>query len=250
MGLLDDSMKARFRKAQEKKNAPEEKELNVEEFYRLRAKMLGVLIRDARMSASRTEEDCAQMMGVDMQTYLAWEYGDATPSMPQLEILAFYLGVPVSHFWGQNTLQEEYVDRHQTEAEYINLRTRMIALLLRQAREEAGLTVEQLAEEARLPLETVQWYESGETAIPMHELNVLARGVNKTMSYFMETSGAIGELLQTREEWKHFSELPEDVRAFAANPVNIGFIEIAIMLSKMPTDKLRQVGSSIVDITM
>ncbi len=252
MGLLDNDMKARLRQAQAQKNPSqaEDQELNVEEYYRLQAKMLGVLIRDARLSAARTEAECARIMGVDPSEYEAWEYGDTAPALPQLEILAFYLGVPVSHFWGQSTLKERYAEDNRAEEEYIHLRTRMVGILLRQAREGAGKTVEEVAEDAKLPIESIQAYESGEADIPMHELNVIARSVNKTMPYFIESSGTIGELLAIREEWKHFTELPEDIRAFAANPLNIGFIEIAVMLSQMPADKLRNVGRSIVDITM
>ena len=73
--------------------------------------------------------------------------------------------------------------------------------------------------------------------------------MKKNTSYFLETSGYIGEWLQMREEWKHFLELPDEKRQFAANPRNIGFIEIAIMFSKMPVEDLRQVGASILDIT-
>ena len=29
-----------------------------------------------------------------------------------------------------------------------------------------------------------------------------------------------------REKWKHFNTLPEELREFAANPQNIGFIEV------------------------
>jgi hypothetical protein len=83
----------------------------------------------------------------------------------------------------------------------------------------------------------------------MHELSVLAGHVKKNLSYFMESSGHIGEWLAVREEWKHFTSLPEDLRQFAAKPVNIGFIEIALMLSQMPTEKLRRVGESVLDIT-
>ncbi len=252
MGLLNDDMKARFRQAQAQQNPAqaEEKQLDVEEYYRLQAKMLGVLIRDARLSAARTEAECARIMGISQPEYEAWEFGDTAPSLPQLEILAFYLGVPVSHFWGQNTLRDEYAQDNRAEAEYINLRTRMVGILLRQAREDAGKSVDEVAEDAKLPVASIQAYESGEAAVPMHELNVLARSVNKTMPYFIESSGTIGELLAAREEWKHFAELPDDIRAFAANPLNIGFIEIAVMLSQMPADKLRNVGRSIVDITM
>ena len=110
MGLLDDSMKARFKKLgnQQSAAAQQSTELDLEEFFRLRAKMLGVLVRDARLNAARTEAECARIMGVALETYLSWEFGEVAPSLPQLEILAFYLGIPVSHFWGQNTLRDEY----------------------------------------------------------------------------------------------------------------------------------------------
>jgi hypothetical protein len=57
-------------------------------------------------------------------------------------------------------------------------------------------------------------------------------------------------LLTMREEWQHFSQLPEDIRKFAADPLNLGFLEIAIMFREMPTDKLRRVAESMLDITM
>lgn len=248
MGFEDFSN--RFKQAQSVPDK-EDDDLDIGAFYSLRARMLGVLVRDARLSASRTVEDSARIIGVPTETYQAWEYGTGeVPSLPQLELLAFYFGVPISHFWGDNTLQEEYGDERRSEAEYIKLRQRMVGALLQQAREEAELSIEAIAEDAGIPAEQIQRYENGEIPIPMHELQTLARSVKKTMSYFLESSGKIGELLATREEWKHFSELPDDIRAFAANPLNVGFIEIAIMLSQMPTDKLRRVGSSIVDITM
>jgi hypothetical protein len=86
--------------------------------------------------------------------------------------------------------------------------------------------------------------------MPMHELTVLANAAKKNLSYFLETSGHVGEWLAAREAWKHFTDLPEDVRQFAANPLNIGFIHIAKLLSEMPTERLRQVGESVLNITM
>jgi transcriptional regulator with XRE-family HTH domain len=242
---------ARFKKATEKKAAAnQEQEMDIGAFYAIRAKMLGVLVRDARLNAARTEEECARIMNVALEEYVAWEYGDLSPSLPQLEILAFYLGVPVSHFWGQNTLQDEYDESSRAELEYMQIRTRLIGALLQQARTQAGLSLEELADDAGIAPELLQQYELGEAAIPMHQLNVLASGVKQNMSYFIETSGSIGELLAMREAYQKFIELPEDIREFVSNPVNVGFIEIAIMFSQMPTDKLRSVGSSIVDITM
>lgn len=250
MDFKDASARFKSKKAQADGEAAAPKPHDHAESYRLRAKMIGVLLRDARMNAERSIEDCAYLLRVAPQDMQAWEFGDAVPSLPQLELLAYYLGVPVSHFWGTDTLEAK-VGRHvDIQLEYLALRNRMVGALLRQAREEAGISVEQLSEVSAISVERINTYELGEGALPMHELTVLASAVKKNLSYFLESSGHVGEWLTIREEWKHFTDLPEDVRQFAANPLNVGFIHIAQLLSEMPTEKLRQVGESVLNITM
>lgn len=243
---------SRFKKANKEQDAPgaQPKPIDFAESYRLRARMVGVLIRDARHSAHRTVEECAGLLRVSPQQIEAWEFGDSVPSLPQLELLANYLGVPVSHFWGMETISDSHTHRADAQTEYLALRDRMIGALLRQAREDSHLSLEQVSEASSIPAAQIERYELGETAPPIHELTVLANAVNRNVSYFLESSSYIGQLLATREMWKHFADLPDEVRQFAANPINIGFIEIAIMLSKMPTDQLRRVGESMLEITM
>lgn len=219
------------------------------ESYRIRARMIGVLIHDARLNAERSIDECADLLRVTPEEMQAWEYGDSTPSLPQIELLAFYLGVPVSHFWGTDTLEAKYGRHTDIQSEYVALRTRMIGALMRQAREELGLDLNAVSTDSAIPSDVLAQYEMGELPVPMHELNVLSSILKKNTSYFLESSGYVGEWLRMREEWKHFLELPDEMRRFAANPRNIGFIEIAIMFSKMPVEDLRQVGASILDIT-
>jgi transcriptional regulator with XRE-family HTH domain len=245
-----DNVSARFKAAREEEaTSADQKAFDHQESYRLRGKMIGVLLRDARAHAARSVEDCARLLRVDPGLVEAWEYGDEVPSLPQLELLAYYLDVPVSHFWGMETLAGTRRTRLDTHQEFINLRQRMIGALLRQARDEAGISDVELAEQTHLPIESIQQYELGEVPVPMHELSVLSGMLKKNVSYFLETSSQIGELLATRENWKHFNDLPEDLRQFAANPINIGFIEIALMFSQMPIDKLKRIATSMLDIT-
>ena len=242
---------SRFKSSKEQAGKPEPKPVDFEESYRIRAKMIGVLLRDARLSAGRSIEECARLLRVSSQQVEAWEYGDEVPSLPQLEVIAYYLDVPVSHFWGLDTLEGDQGEaRRDTQMEYMALRDRMIGVLLRQAREEANLSLEELSATSHIPVERIQQYEMGEAALPMHELSVLASGVRKNNSYFLENSSHIGQLLATREDWKHFADLPDDIRQFAADPLNLGFIEIAIMFKQMPTDKLRRIAESMLEITM
>lgn len=236
-------------KDQEAQN-PANRSYDYDESYLLRSKMLGVLILDARLNAARTTEDCARLLNVDVAQIEAWEYGDQVPSLPQLELLAYYLDVPVSHFWGQRTLDSDREQKASAQGEYMSLRHRMIGALLRQAREVSGKSVEDIANASHLPVETLHEYELGEVEIPMNHLTMLSNLVNRNMDYFLETSSYVGELLRIREEWNLFTNLDPEIRQFAANPLNIGFMKIAITFSRMSADQLRQAAEGMLEIAM
>lgn len=240
---------ARMRKQQETAAATAPLH-DIEESYRVRARMVGVLLRDARLHARRSLDECARVLSVESSLVETWEYGEATPTLPQLELLANYLDVPVSQFWSDSTLSGAQADRSAAQREYLALRDRMVGALLRQAREDAGLSQDALAERTGLTASEIEAYEFGDSPLPMHVLTVLASAVNKNVSYFLETSGTIGDLLALREAYRAFAEMPPELRAFVTNPLNAGFIEIARMFSQMPTDKLRKVGEAFLDITM
>jgi transcriptional regulator with XRE-family HTH domain len=220
------------------------------ESLRIRAKMVGVLLRDARVQAGRSLEDCARLLSATAEQIEHWELGEEAPSLPQLELLAYYLDVPVSHFWGTDTFEATHRDATSAQSEYLALRDRMIGALLRLAREQRGLSQAELAEHSGLPADLIDRYELGEATMPLHELSILAHGVDRNMSYFLEQGSHLGAWLAMREQWEQFSELPDEIRKFVSNPLNAGFIEIAIMLSQMPADRLRRVGESILGITM
>lgn len=194
----------------------------------------GVLLRDARVNASRSLEDVAGYLHIAAVEIEGWEWGESSPSLPQLELLAYFFDVPVSHFWGLKTLESERAK--PVSAQEGSSSARMIGALLRQSREEIKWSVEDLAARTAISVQELHDYEVGEAPIPMHELAVLANAVNKTMGYFLETASQIGDLLSMREKWKHFNTLPEELREFAANPQNIGFIEIALNFSQMNSE--------------
>ncbi len=242
---------ARMKQAQEAgQGAPTTAHADPAESFRVRARMVGVLLRDARVAAGRSLNDCGRLLHVPAAQVEQWELGDETPSLPQLELLAYYLDVPVSHFWGTTTREQSAHDFARVQHEYLALRDRMVGVLLRQARESAGLSADELSGRTGVPADLIGQYELGELSIPLHELTVLASALHKNLSHFLESSSQLGELLALREMWQHFASLPEDLRQFAANPINVGFLEIAYMLSQMPADRLRRIGESILNITM
>ena len=81
--------------------------MNAQSLMNLRTKKIAVLIVDARQAARRTPQECAAAVGIAPETYQAFESGQNAPSLPEIEALAFYLGVSLDHFWGKNSLSQK-----------------------------------------------------------------------------------------------------------------------------------------------
>ena len=240
---------ARLRKKKEEQIAALPKR-NFAEVYTLRMRILGVLIRDARLSSTLSDQTCADELNVSPETFQHWELGHESPTLPQLEILAYVMGVPVSHFWDTQTISAQQETRHVNADEYEQLRNRVVATLLRLARQEEKLSQAELAEACGLPLEKVVDYELGRTPIPFTELTSFASAVRVSLSYFIDDASRIGAWLNQQESFRLFSELPDELRDFVSQPSNRVFIELALKLSKIPVHELRDVGASILSITL
>lgn len=240
---------ARFKKHRGEFGATPER--NHEEIRLLRARILGVLIRDARLSYGSSAAEVAEKLRVPPQTVESWELGDGSPSLPQLEMLAFHLGIPISHFWSAKTFAAEDADAAPIPTEeYNQLRDRVIGVRIAVARQESGKTPEALATEAGMTADRLNAYEQGLAAVPFPELTSLAAALRHPVSYFLEGTGQVGRWLALQEEYARFSGLPDELRAFVAQPVNQPFIEIAMKLARMPLQDLRLVGEKILDITL
>ncbi len=228
---------------------PPEKPVDFKELYLLRARIVGVLIRDARLARGRTVEACAEALAIAPETLVAWELGEATPDLPQLEILANYLDVPVSHFWSTQTLTRDGKTGFFAQQEYVELRQRVIGLLLRKARTDAGLSLEDLAARSGLSAEQLNAYELGQQPIPLVELMTLASATNVSLRYFLDEASRIGRWLEQQEDFKRFSEMPDEMRAFLSNPVNASFVELAMWLRQLDVDELRGIGEMVLTLT-
>ena len=55
----------------------------------LRSKTLGVLIKDARLASRMSIKECAEAIGVSSGSFSSYESGKKSPSLPELEVLAF-----------------------------------------------------------------------------------------------------------------------------------------------------------------
>jgi transcriptional regulator with XRE-family HTH domain len=216
----------------------------------IRAKKLGLLIRDVRVKSGRSLEDCAQAMGLSTDELSAMESGDRPPTLPELEILAFYLEVPLEHFWSNEVLKIDGNDKSFDPGEIKQLRQSMIGALIRKARIEAVLSEDELAQKAGITPESLQSYEQGLVPVPLPELENLAQVLNGSITQFEDQESPVGTWFVGQRNMHEFLELPVELQDFIAKPVNRPYIELAVKLSELKVERLRALAEGLLEITL
>lgn len=216
----------------------------------IRTKKLGVLMRSARLTNCKSLEECAQAIGVSVSELEAYELGEQPPSLPELEMLAFYLEIPLDYFWGNDLFKGNGHQKALDPQQLRNLRQRMIGALIRKARTEAGSSVEELAEKVNIPAERLKAFELGEEAVPLPELELLAKVFNTSIRDFQDKSGPVGSWFTKQRLMNDFQELPPELQSFVSKPVNQPYLEVAKRLSEMQVEKLRTVAEVLLEITL
>jgi transcriptional regulator with XRE-family HTH domain len=218
---------------------------------KIRTKKLGLLIRDARLYAGKALQDCADLLGVPAERFEAYELGDEAPSLPEIEVLAEFLGVPFEHFWENRLLSKgDGKGAPADVGQLLKVRQRIIGVLLKQARVEKGFTLEALSELSGLPVNRLNSFELGESPVALPELETLTELYGKLVEDFLDLKGPVGAKVEQQKMIAAISSLPEEMRGFVCAPVNRPYLELAQRLSEMPVEKLRSVAEGLLEITL
>jgi transcriptional regulator with XRE-family HTH domain len=217
----------------------------------IQQKITGVLLRQARMDAGKTLKECSQVLGVSSGALSAIEHGRRSISLPELELLAFYFGVPVDHLLNGSAAPARRSTDELPGAELIALRHRIIGALVRQSRLDLDLSQAELAKQLGVSKRRLEQYETGERPIPLEELKLLAETLDIPMGGFLDEGvGPVGEQQRLDREFQRFSELSPDMRSFVLEPTNSAYLQLAMSLSVVPAEKLRNIAASLLEITL
>jgi transcriptional regulator with XRE-family HTH domain len=216
----------------------------------LRSRKLGVLIRDSRLAARMTIPECARTIGVTPGIFRAWEEGRRSPSLPELEVLSFSLNLPLNRFWGKDAKSDDGSPTATLNLPaFVTIRQRMIGALLRQMREKEGISPRALSEMSGISTKRLKAFELGERSIPLPELEGLTALLGGQIEMLFDQTGQIGLWMVQQKAIQDFLQLPTELQNFIGKPVNQPYLELALKLSGMSTDKLRSVAEDILDIT-
>lgn len=206
----------------------------------LRAKMLGALMREARLEAGKSLKETALLIGTGSSTLASYEHGRKSISLPELEILAYHLNVPLRHFLTPST--ETLDEGREINPEImVMLRQRMIGAMLRRARNERDLSIRQFAERVEMPPSRISAFERGERPISIPDLESLLKALEIQMEAFMNHEGTIGEWHRNQRAFERFTQLPQELRDFFNQPGHEPYLRIAERLSQLDLDNLESV---------
>jgi transcriptional regulator with XRE-family HTH domain len=215
----------------------------------IRKKILGVLLRNARIHAGMSIKDAAEAVGVSSSAISDYEYGRRDLSLPHLEVLAYIYRVPITYFWSDDPIPDDE-DRDLPVEEALELRRRIVGVLLRQARMEAGYSQKDLAKLLGCSSSRIGSYEFGRTDIPLLELETLATFLDVSMAYFLDQGiRPHGEQIAGMDELERLAQLPEDVRTFMLQPGNLLYVRVAMQLSALSAEAMRKVAEGLLEIT-
>ena len=225
--------------------------MDEQERLTLRRKIVGIALRQARERAGRTVQACAALLGISPARYRAYEAGRQDPTLPELEVLAWFFQTPLSALLEpdqRNASPEEEIAK--AAPEFIALRHRVIGLILRQAREAAGKSLREVAAALGCTPRRLRAYESGERPIPLVELERLAAHLGLSLADLRDAESPIGQAAILLDQIEGFRALPPEVRAFVTAPVHLPYLRLAMRLSELPADRLRHIAEDLLEITL
>lgn len=221
-----------------------------QEVTELRNRILGILLHNTRDQARVSRQECADVLGISVNRYTSYENGRRAISLPELELLARYLEMPLALFRGNDSLNEEArEDTLPDPVQFLSLRDRIVGARLRQVRHEQDMTQQDVADILDCSPSTISDYEYGRRSIPLAELELIAQSLNVPLDYFRDYESQVGMWHKMREQYAQFKALPDEVREFVLRPINQSYLELAMKLSKMPAGSLRSIAEGLLEIT-
>ena len=196
-----------------------------------------------------SQRECAEALGISPGMYSQCEQGRRGFSLPELEAMAYLFEVPPASLW-DDELSSVSEDEKLPLPQLLALRRKMLAIQFRQCREGAEVSRREMAQLLGCSTYRVSQYERGNRDIPLAELEIVVDACEKRLADFVdEETIPLGQAERQRQTLARLDELPPDVRDFVLNPTHALYLRIAMLLSTMKADDLRQIAETLLDIT-
>jgi len=223
--------------------------MNNEQTIKLRSKMLGAMIRNARMQAGKSMSETAEWLDISPSTLGSYELGRKAASLPELELLSCYFGVPLEPFLSMTPATSPTRKEGIRTQMWVALRQRLIGLNLRQMREKQARSMKDLAEETGFPPSRISAYERGDRPIPLPELDILLTALDGALDELAPDNGTVGRILREQRVAAALAEFPDETLTFLASHDSLTYLQLAMTLKSISADKLKNLTEGLKELT-
>lgn len=212
---------------------------------------IGRRIRTFREEYGKSLNEFAEGIGISPDELAAYEEGTISPSLPMIEIISFYLEVPVPIILGLESAQEK--ENHKFDSEKIalilELRNKIIGATLRKERLDQEKSPEEVSEAAGISVDELTQIEMGEKNTPIEELELIADKLNLSVQAMQDQRGPVSKWMAQQDAHESFSQLSPVLQEFVGKPINHPYLELAQNLSELSVKKLRELAEGLLEIT-
>jgi transcriptional regulator with XRE-family HTH domain len=214
----------------------------------VRSKMIGVLLRAARLRAGKTIKECAEWLGCSSHIMSQYEYGRRGISLPELELLAQVFRVPVDRLWNEDVDAAGESTPRLPASRFMELRHKEVGVLLREARSKAGKTQRECADMLGVTPDTISKYEFGNRPMPFAQLEMLASYLEVPVTTFVNldtaTTHVPGSGFDLDSDAEVWTGLPAEIKQFVRNPESLPYLQMALRLYELPQESLRHLAEA------
>jgi transcriptional regulator with XRE-family HTH domain len=164
-------------------------------------------IKNTRTIKELNQEDCAQILDISAQNYADFEQGNAHLSLPELELLAKYLGLSLQSLTASDTQANTSAFKilHKSvRPRYKTLRQKMILSKLEADRSAKAITMTELHFATGIPLEKLLAYQKESSPVPIDHLIKMSDALNLPMQRLLNHENITQIILEPENETDHW----------------------------------------------
>lgn len=209
-------------------------------------KSIHQLIQQIRVLKQLSVHDCADFLGISEGQFQMFEGGTTYLSVPEIELLVYYLGAPLYPFFeGLNTENKHsYNLKNETQAEYKKIRNKMICAKLSLEMERAQKSLTDIHQATSISLEILHTYQAGDLEIGLNHLIQISEVLEQPVAVFFNQDLFPNNQHNSKDQLDWEKEfLLEDVNAEVNEEDAYRFLTSAV--KKMPKEDQAKIAKII-----
>ena len=205
---------------------------------------IGAQLAKAREAVGKSARECALVLGIPLKKYQKIENGEIFPSLPELESMAYFLGVLPEDLLNDQTIEfdKQNVNTEQLQ-QFTQLRHRILSATLQLMRSQKNLSLKEVSSLSGVSTARIKRYEMTSTPIPLNDLSAICKALETTLPSVFDKSGFLAER-QKKMEWERsICQLPVELQDFLTDPENLSFLHLAVRLKETGIENLESLAA-------